>query len=389
MRVVVSALVLLAVAIMFGCDNDENTVEPIQKFHKAYPVFYLKIDNGFRDFGVDSAQLTVNPDVGWLGPVRTDERGFVGTQASGTFITDLDTIYHVDDSLVVETTSVIFGFEPLQTYTFNFSHDAPFIWRDSFRAVYAVTVDSMWLRLSADTIFTTPRLDPARPPDTVLYKVQKNPAPTVTPPPNELIEQPLLYGWWFDSAFVVTDSAATDLFPPDSFTYDTISWGYWYRVDSFFLPPEPSLWCDSIDTIIVEDTLQDPYGNRMFVIDTVFEYSFCDPVIDSLKRRIYDNWQWGTIASNGERVPRFDTTIHFTYPDTAKALAIDAQGLTIYTLEISQDSLDTTWIDTSGVDLYFIQNGDTISAANLIRELTMPQVEIYPAYKFLIKQRND
>jgi len=388
MRVVVSALVILAVAVIIGCDNDDNTVDPIPKFHKVYPVFHLKIDNDFREFGVESTLVTVTPDVGWLSPVYTDAQGFLGTMAAGTYITSIDTTYNVDDSLVVETTSVIFGFDPSQTYTFDFSRTEPFVWRDSFRAVYATTIDSEWVQLSSDTIFTTPRIDPTRPIDTVLYNVRMNPPPTVTPPPDVLFDQPLLYGWWFDTAFVVIDSAATASFPPDSFTYDTIEWGYWYRVDTFFLMPDSALWCDLVETRIVEETLKDIYQNPLIVIDTIYIYGNCDPVIDSLKRRIYADWQWGTIANNGQPIAVFDTTIHFTFPDTAKALEIDQQGLTIYTLDISPDSLDTTFVDTSAVDMFFIQNGDTTMVNNLTIELTMPPVEVFPAHKFLIKQRD-
>lgn len=388
MRVVVSALVILAVAMIIGCDNDENTVDPIPKFHITYPIIHLKVDNGYRDFGVESLLVTVDPDVGWLEPVYTDFRGFFGALAAGTFITDLDTVYNDGDSVEVETTSVVFGFNPSQTYTFEFSSAEPFLWRDSFLAVYATTIDSEWIRFSADTVYTTPRIDPERPIDTVLYRVVENPSPTATPPPDELIDQPLLYGWWFDSAFVVTDSEGTAEFPPDSFTYDTIKWGYWHRVDTFFLEPESALWCDVIETRIVEETLRDVYNNPMYVIDTVYVYGNCEPVIDSVRRRIYNNWDWGSIANNGDPLTSYEQTIHFTYPDTLKALEVTPQGLTIYALEVSPDSLDTAFVDTSQVDIHFIDEstGDTTMINDLLIELTMPPVEVFPAYKVLIRE---
>jgi hypothetical protein len=160
-------------------------------------------------------------------------------------------------------------------------------------------------------------------------------------------------------------------------------------VDTFFLLPESALWCDVIETRIVEETLRDDYNNRMIVVDTVYVYGNCDPVIDTVQRRIYNNWDWGTIANNGDPLQSFEQTIHFTYPDTLKALEITPQGLTMYALEVSPDSLDTAYVDTSEVDIYFIDysTGDTSMMNNITFDLTMPPVEIFPAYKVMIRQR--
>lgn len=388
MRVFVSALVLLAIVIVYGCEsNDNNTVNSIPKYHNVYPAFHLKIDNGYRTFGVDSALLTVTPSVGWPGPVYSDMNGFLGTLSSGTFINSIDTTVIDDTTIQVDTSYDVYGFTPSQKYTFDFSRSDPFIWRDSFRADFVTTIDSQWLLLTADTTNNTNVLDPGRPPESVLYKVVKNPASNLNPPPNRVETLSVLYGKWFDTLFAVTDSAGTAAFPPDTFVRQNVRWGFWYRVDSFYLPPDPEVWCDSMDYVEKETTFVTPTNDTFTVVDTVVQWFLCDRHMDTTKTRIYRNYGWGTYASNGQPIPRFDTTAHFTFLDTAKALDITPSGLTIYTLEISADSLDTIAIDTSGVDIYFIQDGDTTMVNNLIMDLTMPPVEVFPAYRYLIKQQ--
>lgn len=388
MRVFVSALVILALAIVYGCgSNDKNTVNPIPKDHPVYPVFQLKIDNGYRTFGIDSALLTVTPSVGWPEPVYSDANGFLGTQASGTFIVT-DTTILPDSTLQIDTISrEVYKFSPGATYQFAFSQDKPFLWRDSFRADFVTTIDSQWLLLSADTLNYTNVMDPDNPPESVLRLVVMNPADSLNPPPMRVDTINLLYGAWFDSLFVVTDSAATAAFPPDSFVRKDVRWGYWYRVDTFYLPPDPEVWCDSMDLVEKDTVYITPTGDTLTVIDTVVEYSACDPHMDTTRVRIYRNYGWGTYTGSGQAVPRFDTTVHFAFPDTTKSLVIAPTGLTIYTLEISADSVDTVAIDTSGVDMFFIQNGDTTQADNMIRDLTMPPVEQYPSYQYLVRQR--
>ena len=387
MRVFVSALVILALVIVYGCEsNDNNTINSIPKYHNVYPAFHLKINNGYRTFGVDSAQLTVTPGIGWPAPVYSDENGFLGTLAAGTFITSIDTTIIDDTTIEVDTSSVVYGFTPSQTYDFAFSRSEPFVWRDSFRADFITTVDSQWLLLSTDSGIYSRTLDPARPPESVLYKVVINPTSNLNPPPTRVETVSVLYGAWFDSLFVVTDSASTAAFPPDSFVRRNVRWGYWFRVDSFYLPSDSAYWCET-DSVEQENLFVTPQGDTFVFIDTILQYSNCDPRVDTTKKRVYRHYGWGTYASNGQAVPRFDTTVHFRFPDTAKALDLSVDSLLIYTLEISPDSTDTVAIDTSGVDIYFIQNGDTTVVNNLIRDLTMPPVEVFPAYRYILKQR--
>jgi len=389
MRVFVSALVLLALVIVYGCDsNDDNTVNSIPKYHNVYPAFQLKIDNGYRMFGIDSAQLTVTPSVGWPNPVYSDINGFLGTLASGTFVIT-DTTVNPDSTLQIDTLSInVYGFAPSQTYRFSFSQGEPFTWRDSFRADFVTTIDSQWILLTADTLQYTNVMDPANPPESVLYRVVKNPGGTLSPPPARIDTLNLLFGAWFDSLFVVTDSAATAAFPPDSFVRQNVRWAYWYRVDTFYLPPDPSIWCDSLDYIAKETVLVNAQGDSFTVVDTVPVYSACDPHMDTTRVRIYRNYGWGTYSGSGQPVPRYDTTVHFAFPDTLKSLVISPDGLTIYTYQISQDLVDTIAIDTSATDIYFIHNSDTTMVDNMIRDLTMPPVEEFPAYQFIVKQRD-
>ncbi len=388
MRVFVSALVLLALVIVYGCENnDNNTVNAIPKYHSVYPAFQLKVDNGYRTFGLDSARLTVTPSVGWPEPIYSDNNGFLGTLASGTFIVT-DTTILPDSTVQIDTLSIdIYGFLPSQTYQFAFSQDKPFIWRDSFRADFVTTVDSQWILLGADTLKYTNVMDPANPPESVLYRVVKNPSGPQNPPPTRIDTLNLLYGAWFDSLFVVTDSAATAAFPPDSFKRMDVRWAYWYRVDTSYLPPDPEIWCDSIDSIESDTTYITPQGDTLTNRRTVIVYSACDPHMDTTRVRIYRYYGWGTYTGSGQAVTRFDTTVHFSFPDTAKSLVVTPDGLTIYTLEISPDSIDTVMVDTSGADINFIRNGDTTAVNNMVINLTMPPVEVFPSYRYIIKQR--
>ncbi len=388
MRVFVSALVILALVIVYGCENnDNNTVNSIPKYHSVYPAFQLKITNGYRTFGIDSARLTVTPSVGWPQPVYSDINGFLGTLASGTFLVT-DTTVLPDSTLQIDTISLdVYGFAPSQTYQFAFSQDKPFIWRDSFRADFVTTIDSQWILLSADTVNYTNVMDPANPPESILYRVVKNPSEPISPTPAKVDTLNLLYGAWFDSLFVVTDSAATAAFPPDSFVRMNVRFAYWYRVDTFYLPPDPEIWCDSMDLVEKDTVYITPQGDTLTVIDTIPVYSACDPHMDTTRIRIYRHYGWGSYTGSGQAVPRYDTTVHFAFPDTSKSLTITPDGLTIYTLQISPDSVDTVMIDTSQTDVSFIQNGDTTAVNNMINNLTMPPVEVFPSYEYIVRQR--
>ena len=388
MKVVVSAILALVLALAIGCSNDENTVNPIPKYHSAYPVFRLKIDNGFRTFGVDSARLTVTPAVGWPGPVYSDSNGFIGTLASGTFISRIDTTVR-NESTHIDTSYIVYGFEPSATYNFNFERTTPFVWLDSFRADYAITVDSLWVLFSADTIKVTKALDPANPPQRVLYRVVKNPAPSLTPKPDDTIFQNLLIGYWFNTGYVIADPDDTANFPPDSTRDSTILWGLWHRVDSFFLPPDSSIWC-TLDSISIKETiLTDQYGFRSIVIDSVYHYSQCNKKIDTVQTRIYRHYDWG-IYPGGDisltPIHAFDTTIHFIFPDTAKNLIIANDSLSIRVpVAVDPVSHDTTW-ETKNVTIEFKHAGVSSNVQNLSFDLTMPPVEVFPQYDIIIRE---
>lgn len=388
MKAVVSALLALFVALVIGCTNDDNTVDPIPKDYVVYPVFRIKIDNGFRTFGVDSALLTVTPSVGWPGPVYTDSNGFVGTMASGTFITDIDTTDD-GDTVIIDTSYEIYGFEPATAYNFEFSRSTPFIWLDSFRADYAYTVESLWVLFSADTIGVTKALDPANPPETVLYRVVKNPSPNVTPKPDDTIIQDLLIGYWYDKGFVIPDADDTLDFPPDSTKDSTILWGLWHRVDSFFLPADSSIWCTLDSISIREDTLVDQYSFRSIVTESLYHYSQCNAKIDTIQQRIYRHYGWG-IYPGGDNslrpIPAFDTTLYFTYPDTAKGLIITGSGLSIQVpVAIDTVTHDTTW-EIKNVTIEFKHAGTSQNVQNLSFDLTTPSEEEFPQYDIIIRE---
>lgn len=386
MRVAVSALIALSVFLVVGCDNDKNTVDPIPKYHKVYPVFHVKIDNGYQKFGVDSAQLTVTPSVGWPGPVYTDVNGFLGTLASGTFIDRIDTTI-VDDSMVVETSYVVFGFEPSQAYTFSFNRGEPFTWLDSFRADYVYTVDSLWLLLSAETLRVSVVPDTNVAPVTVLDSVAviTDPLDTLVKPPSWTEIQELVYGYWFNTRYVIPDPDATQEYPPDSTSYDTLLWGFWNRIDSFFLPADSSFWCDLDSIIIVEETLEDNLGFISIVIDSVFVYSNCDVHIDSTRNKIYRHYGWGTYPGGdpGEgAIPSFDTTVHFYFPDTAKGLLFEPDGLSIYLVPDTGQPIT----DYREATIELRHKGASSNLDSMSVRLTMPPVEVFPDYEIFIRE---
>jgi len=389
MKAVVSALLALVVALAIGCTNDDNTVNSIPKYHTVYPVFHLKIDNGkYPMFGVDSTLLTVTPSVGWTGLVYTDTNGTMAAISGGTFIDRIDTNM-VDTEQVIDTTWITFGFQPDQQYNFTFSRELPFVWNDSFRADYAISVESLWVLFSADTLQVTKAMDPANPPETVLYRVVKNFSSTVTPKPDDTVFQDLLIGFWFDTGYVIPSLEAVAEFPPDSTRDSTVKWGLWHRVDSFFLPPDSEIWCN-LDSISIKlETLTDQYGFRSIVTESLYHYSQCNPKIDTVQNRIYRHYGWG-IYPGGDHsldpIATFDTTIHFMFPDTSKSLFIANDGLSIQ-VPIAIDTInhDTTW-EQKDVTIEFTYGDSTTTVQNLSFDITMPPEEIHPQYDIIIRE---
>jgi len=393
MKAVVSALLALSLLLVMGCENDENTVDPILKPFSVYPVFDLKIDNGYQTFGIDSVELTTVPGVGWPGPVYSDQNGFLGTMAEGTFIDRIDTIPDAD-SVIIDTLWKVYDFSPLTTYQFNFSRSEPFIWLDSFRADYAFSVESLWVLFAAETLEVTVAPDPERPPETVLYRVEQLSDDDYDPLPDDTVVQELLYGFWEDTAFVIPNADDTVDFPPDSIYFDTVTWVFWHRIDTFFLPPEPEIWCSLDSMVIVEDTFLDINGYPNISTDTLYYYGNCDPRIDSIKQKIYRDYGWGVYPGGDQDetpIPSFDTTIHFIFPDTAKRLVFDNGALSVEVPDVITviDSVtsDTTW-KTVDVTIEFIHDGGSQQLDNMNVELTMPDVEVYPEYEYIIREVN-
>jgi hypothetical protein len=407
MKAVVSALLVLSLVLIVGCTNDDDTINPITKYHDVYPIFHLKIDNGFRQFGVDSVMLTVSPDIGWTGPVYSDVNGFIGTLADGTFIDFIDTIPDAD-TVIYDTSWVVFGFAPSTTYNFSFSRGEPFLWQDSFRAIFAITVDSSYLRFSIDTFRVTRAPDPARPPETVLYRVQANPPASLQPPPDDTIMQNLLVGYWslwyectewtddvctdsvrVDSAFIIANPDDTVNFPPDSTRDSTVLWGLWHKIDSFFLPPDSAIWCDTLDILVVEDTILDQFNQPLIVTDTSYVFGNCDARIDTVQNRVYSTYGWGVYPGGDQSatpIPSYDTILHFTFPDTLKQLVFDNGALSILSPVIDPVSHDTLDWETKIVEIQFKHQGSTQTINNMSLDLTLPPVEVFPQYDFIIRQ---
>jgi len=379
MRIVITAFVLVLLLGAVGCDkNDENTINSLPKTHMVFPAFHVEIDNNYQTFGVDSLRLTVTPDIGWESAVYSDEDGFIGTLASGTFPTGVvDTIITGSDT-IFDTLANVYGFNPAQAYNFSFSRTEPFEWIDSFKTTFVVTADSSWKTLTSEFIKLTKVPDPANPPVVALDRVEiiEDPADTVGDQPDSVYDQTLLYGWWLDSAFVISNPDDTVDYPPDSTYTEDVLWGFWTRVDSFFIPPDSMIWCDIDSIIVIVDTLEDNQGNLQLVVDSVNAYSNCDPAMTIIQNRLYRTKGWAD----------FDTVVHFTFPDTLKGLIVTPTGLSIYTWNDTGSGIIS---DTMPAKIWLIDavDGDTTDITDLDFDLTMPANEerSQPDYKILIK----
>jgi hypothetical protein len=239
MRIAVVAVFLFGLILIVGCNNDNNTVNPLPKIEKSYPVFYFKIDNGYKKYGVDSVMMNVSPSVGWPSPAMSDQQGFIGSLDHGTYITDIDS-----SVIPFDTSYNTVWFTPGQAYQFSLSRDNDFEWLDSTRALDTLGVDSAWTVLSADTVRVTRG---------------------------------------FDSLATVIDSVYFN-----GSDFDTL-----YRDDSIFFPPDSLVWCNVDSLKLNIEVVNDANGNPLYsVIDTLYYFSGCNDTLDLIQRRIYQNKGW-------------------------------------------------------------------------------------------------
>ncbi len=377
MRLFATVLAVIGLVMAVGCDkNDKNTLNPTPKTHTVFPAFHVKIENGFKTFAVDSAQLTVTPTVDWRNPVYTDMDGFVGTLAGGTYIVSIDTTVNGNDTLI-DTTAATVGFVPGLEYTFNFSRTQPFSWVDTFRINYATTFDSAWKVLAVDTeVVVKVSPDPDRPAITLIDSIAHiaQISDTTGKGIDSIFRQPVLKGYWSDNVFVIPDfdTASTAIYPPDSMKIDTVIWAYWTRIDSFFLPFDTAYWCDSTGIKLDTKTYFDFYNNKLFWVDTLPTYSNCDTVVFLTKNkrtRIYKAKDWAN----------FDTIKQYAYPDTTKELVFGD------TMKIH--NLVTDQYKNAVIKLVNSLTNDTTIITGLSFKEIMPVLEEYkyPDYKIIIE----
>lgn len=380
--VLLTLLLILAVA----CDkNDDNTVNPIPKSHKTYPVFHMIVDNDYQTFGVDSVQLTVSPDIGWLESVYSDASGYIGTQAAGTYILSIDTAISGTDT-TIDTNSVVYGFTPGQEYTFSFQRDNPYTWTDTFKIEYSMVIDSTWMVLSADTQMVLETPDTVNTVfnnvDSVKFVTSAFDTLNLDHDSTVFIERMLVT--WFDTVRVVTNPDDTLLLPPEDVDFDTVIWAYYSSEDTNYLPIDSAAYCDiAIDTIINgpgDTTFNDFFviettesvaelGGPAFpitIVDTVVQYINCAGPITQSQTKVYKTWGWGG----------YDTTILSTFPDTVKELSVESGVLTVR---------NTVSGETRPATIYFVQDGMMTEVDDLDFTLTMPDVEVYPDYEIIIK----
>ncbi len=416
MRRVVSALIIIGLMFVAGCDkNDEDVINSIPKSHIAYPIFKLAFNNGFQTFGVDSALLTVTPSIGWLDDIYSNEFGQVPTQSSGTFLTAVDTsiaqidttVNPHDTTLAIDSSFVNFGFAPMVTYSFSLMRSEPYMWIDSFRVDFLTSYDSVWALQSAETLFVMTVPDNGNAPVTIIDSVALTTATDtldINLKPDSIYLLEVFKATWLDTTYVLSSSDDTIALPPDAFFTDTLIWGFWNTVDSFFTPFDSGDWCDkeldtlqpnfdttfvndtdivSIDTtyndfFVIVDTLYDINRFPFFYLDTVIHWINCQDTVDSTQMRVYGEFGWS----------EYDTTVHFTFPDTTKGMIFSPSGVDIFTWHILPDSSDTITDTTAAVISLITTVGtvvDTIALSDMTDiPLTMPAVEVYPDYRIII-----
>jgi hypothetical protein len=377
MRLLVTALAVLSLVLAVGCDkNDENTLTPQVQTHEVYPTFNIQIVNGYKTFGIDSTLLAATPAVGWHDALYTDSNGFIGTLPGGTYIVSIDTSVVEGDTLI-DTTSATVGFVPGQTYAFGFTRGGAFAWNDTLRINYATTIDSSYTLMAVDTEFTVKVIDPDRPAVT-MYDTIKVVAAADTfgvKKPHEIVVRPTLYGYWFDTGYVIPDfdTASTAVYPADSLKIEDIIWGYWKHVDSFYLPFDSAYWCPVVGTIVKVDTMEDFYGNPLYEIDSIPIYG---PSRDTAafkpsnkRTRLYRERAW----------TGFDTTKHYAYPDTAKEL--------VFGDTVKIHNLVTDQYMNAVIKVVDVLNGDTTVIPGFSFQAIMPLLEEYkyPDYRLIIE----
>jgi hypothetical protein len=392
-----------------GIDSVQLSFEPTQSGYRVYNTIYdtvitkvfhsandgIRVDSVYRS---DVVVTTDSANVPNFGPsngiqIFSDQAGFIGGLAAGTYYTGaylmIDTIYVKRDSATgtilpgypdttrsVDTTSVHFGFEPLGQYSFHFTRPEPFGFRDSIRLDYARTIDSTWEMLSFDTIRVSDSVDPLRTPQLVVDSIAIIPEdnlldtlvenqyglfPTVT-------KQGITYGLWFDTVVAVIEPGQVYPIPPTSTFTDTVYWGTWNRIDTFFVPADSSIWCQ---TGIRVDTIEKLDANKlpMIVLDTVTIYTHCidGSPLSRARKRTYKHNGWGS----------YDTTLYFFYPDTLKRVIFTADSVMIVNTETN---------DTGRAIIQFNNGDSTILVPQLQnRTITLPGVEEFPDYRITIK----
>lgn len=332
---------------------------------------------------VDAADIEF---VGANFDIQSDQNGFIGAIGSGTYFTGIfhliDTIFvrvdsvsnsilDVDTTRSLDTASVVFSFEPLGRYIYHFDRNQPFMWNDSFLVEFIRSVDTSWVLKKADTVDVTDSIDFSRNITTVLDSVAPiiNPSDTIGNGPDSIYREILTYGLWFDyPPIVITKPEDTLVIRPTSIYKDTIDWGFWERVDTFFLPADSSVWCDSTYIKIETTLFTDPNGFPLYLLDTLRYWTQCQPIMNTQRTRIYREFGWG-----GN-----DTTVYSTYPDTLKGLIFTPDSLMIY---------NTITFDTVRA-IIEVTGPDGVDSVAYLRDLplVMPPVEVYPDHTIKIIQ---
>ncbi len=440
MRVLVSALLMACLVLIVGCDsNDENTINPIAKFHTVHPVIHVKVDNNFQQLGIDSLMLVVSPSVGTfagvpifsdtsvidtitlypgtdsetvvidtvVGRLYTDDNGYIGLLPEGTFISSIDTIVNGTDT-TVDTTAVVFGLTPGQTYTLEFTRSEIYTWDDIFRVEFATTIDSQYLLVSSESKIVTNIPDPATTPDTRLDSVGviEDPADTVGNQPDSTSYEVNWFGEWSDSIFVLLSIVDDSLYDStnidsdlwnfwkvffDSVYVDSIWYGYWLVIDSFYIEASRDIWCDVIDTTVDTNLIiEGPELDTVFTFDTVFAYSDCDSNFiategftgDSTIRVTYRDHIWGSFpGGDTTRTPvaSFDTIVHSTLVDTTKTVTFAGSAVTITDIMGTRPAKILLKATEGGLSSV-ITELDSMTV-----QIQMPPVEIFPDYEIIIK----
>jgi len=378
------------------------------------------------DVAVSSATFDIpsfgNDDVDAI-PIYSDSNGFIGILGSGTYVADIhfwvDTVTYeidtlagsiigVDTTYAADTTSGNHHMTPGQVYNITLVRENDFEYTDYLKIVHSVTIDSLWLLRSADTVLVSVIPDINETPVVVLDSVGIIiGTPSITP--DSEIYEPAWFGEYNDTAFIalkVTDDTMRDSMNIDDDLWsfwkvfydtvylDSVRWGFWEKTDSFFVAADSAFWCtgDSVHVVEIDTTRTHAgFSDDLVRADTTWYYFDCDDTYldeDSMRTVVYNDYIWG-IYPGGDvtQTPKvgYDTTEHFAILDSSKTISL----LSNYLVEITNNTSGVTRQANLYLDMYSSLDPDSFQTLDSLKfNIVIPPKEVYPDFNIIIRDEN-